>query len=308
MDASEIVDVLAASFFALLGIWAAVGGRHWFLRVAVVAVLLLGSLLVPAHQVAIEFGLAMILITAGVWIAHGRKTWEKRFSMQTVMLAMVVVAVIFAVFGSAPDYSSRNWIFIVSVGAIVASIALICLWIVFGKSLRWWLRGIIGGIVFALLSSWMYKNPLPISLCVSTIIISVLLLARGTRWFGSPPSDAPAPVNWQTVSCRIGLIAVVLSVSTPLYYILYRLLTPDPIPVVEVPEPNGYADLVAIGYTLPDSIRLTSSNALTLTIPKLESERSKLTEVIEQVDACLSKTCMVPNPFPPFGEKYNSEV
>ncbi|NOY41933.1 MAG: hypothetical protein GXP26_08865 [Planctomycetes bacterium] len=335
MEITHVIDAISAAFFALLGIWSAVGQRHWFLRTTVVAAFLLVCLLVPAYEVVIEYGLAIILITIGVWIARGEKTWRLRFSMRTLLLLMVVAAVVSAVLSSAPDFHYKRWLWLVGIGTLVASIALICLWIVFGKNLRWWRRVLVGLLGFALLAafpstlsalewvaagaSWQaafsqlfswyeiqlwFENGFTVFGLGVSIIIAVLLLARDSRWFDSRPSGPPIRANWKTIASRSGLVTLMLAIFLPLFYIGYRLATPTPIPVVEVPEPNGHDDLLAAGNMLTDSIFATAQAAGTLAIPKLEAERNNLAKVIERVDLGLKKKCLSLSPFPPRGDDY----
>jgi len=325
MDASDLVDVLSGSFFALLGIWAAVGQRHWFLRVTVVAVILLGCLLVPAYGVVIEFGLAIAFITAGVWIGHGRKSWQKRFSMQTIMLVMVVVAVISAVFGSAPELDSREWLFFVSVGTYVASIALNCLWIVYGKNLGWRLRVPVGLLVFVAVlcgayalrgisrgilrsdlqgtlaqyctwdyfQRWLGNNLLIAGLAVS-IIIAVLLLARGSRWFDTQASESQtSPGGWAIV-CRTGMTALMLAIFLPLCYIGYRLMTPTPFPEVVMPEPNAYDDLMAAGQSVTDDIQTTIRMVNSMSTEQLGDELTKFEPARSKIQEAFGKEIKVP--------------
>jgi hypothetical protein len=62
VNAYQIVDALCASFFALLGIWAAVVRRRWILRFALVTAVLLSTLLAPAYEVALEFATQISII------------------------------------------------------------------------------------------------------------------------------------------------------------------------------------------------------------------------------------------------------
>ncbi len=84
VEVSHFIYALSVSFFALLGIWAAVVRRHWFLRFAAVGGFLLITLLLPAYELVIEFGLQMAIIATGVWLARGRQRcgrgyhWKRR--------------------------------------------------------------------------------------------------------------------------------------------------------------------------------------------------------------------------------------
>ncbi len=105
MTVYHLIDALPAAFFGLLGIWAAVVRRHWFLRFAVVCVFLLVCLLIPAYEVVIDFGIAIALIMAGVSVARGFQRERFRFSLESALLAMVVVAIGSAVITKSPDFS-----------------------------------------------------------------------------------------------------------------------------------------------------------------------------------------------------------
>ncbi len=105
MTVYHLIDALPAAFFGLLGIWAAVVRRHWFLRFTVVCVFLLVCLLIPAYEVVIEFGIAITLIMAGVWISRGFQRERFRFSLESALLAMVVVAIGSAVVAKVPEFS-----------------------------------------------------------------------------------------------------------------------------------------------------------------------------------------------------------
>ncbi len=282
MTVYHLIDALPAAFFGLLGIWAAVVRRHWFLRFAVVCVFLLVCLLIPAYEVVIEFGIAIALIMAGVWISRGFQRERLRFSLETALLAMVVVAIGAAVIGKAPEFGWADWLNLFSIGGAIAIVSLLCLWLVFGNATLWrrLALGLLGFLMFTVLYyfssathylliqpewsfawlerlweratdpgmlSWGLGHCIPTSLLGFTTLCSALFLARGSRWFAVSEGDLRQRPNKRTLAARFGLVALMLCLFSPLCYLLYRLMTPTPYPVVEMPADNGWDDLVAAG-------------------------------------------------------------
>jgi len=276
----HLIDALPAVFFGLLGIWAAVVRRHWFLRFSVVCVFLLACLLLPAYEVVIEFGIAISLIMAGVWLARGRRHEPIRFSLESALLAMVVVAIGSAVIAKAPEFGWVDWLNLFGIGAFVALISLHCLWLVFGQASLWRRlpMSLLGFLVFTALYyfssatyylllqpewsyawveslwewasnpemlSWRLDHCIPTSLFGFSTLCLALVLARGSRWFTLANAGQSKPLNKRNSVARFGLVALMLCIFLPMCYLFYRLMTPTPYPVVEMPAENGWYDLVA---------------------------------------------------------------
>jgi len=321
----HLIDALPAAFFGLLGIWAAVVRRHWFLRFSVVCVFLLVCLLIPAYEVVIEFGIAIALIMTGVWLARGRRHEPFRFSLESALLAMVVVAIGSAVMAKAPEFGWSDWLNLFSIGAAVALISLLCLWLVFGQARlsRRLPLGLLGLLVFTALYyfssathylllepewsfawvkslwqraidpkvlSWGLGHCIPTSLLGFTTLCSVLVLTRSSRWFAVSEGDLPQPTNNRTQAARIGLVVLILCLFSPLCYLFYRLMTPMPYPVVEMPVDNGWDDLVAAG----DSNDFDYSSFVLSTQYGFKAEgQQSLSQVrnrLELIDQALSNT------------------
>jgi len=310
LDAFQITDAFSASFFGLIGIWAAVVRRHWFLRFAVVCLFLLLALLIPAYEIVIEFGIQIGLVLAGVWLVRGRKNWRPRVSLETILLLMVVV-VISAVAAKVPEFGLFKWLDLIGTGVGIAGFSLICLWIVFGKA-RWWKRILIGllgiGLFLAMVFSgemllytmrgglWMHYGNLGYiklwllrtgpSIALGVILLcSVLGLARASGWFAEAQSDSKSRLSRSVVASRITLVTIVLLVATPLFYIFYRLLTPTPYPVVEMPQPNAFDDYVAAGMMITtDDINALIKNMDSMPTLKLEREIDQLSGVFDRID------------------------
>jgi len=245
LTAYHLIDALPAAFFGLLGIWAAVVRRHWFLRFSVVSVFLLVCLLIPAYEVVIEFGIAIALIMAGVWVARGRWHESFRFSLESAMLVMVVVAIGSAVIAKAPEFGGSDWLNLFCIGSAVALASLLSLWLVFGETRlsRRLPLGLLGFLAFTTLYyfcsathhlliqpewstawveslwqrasdpnvfSWGLGHCVPTSLLGFTTLCSVLVLARGSRWFSVSDDDLPQPSNKRTLAARLGLVTLML--------------------------------------------------------------------------------------------------
>lgn len=279
MSVYHLVEALPAAFFALLGIWAAVVRRHWFFRFVIVCLFLLACLLIPAYEVVIEFGIAIGLITLGLWFSRERQQWQ--FSLESALLAMVVVAVGSAVVAKAPELQPHRWVDLVGIGLITAALSLQSLWLVFGRA-KLWLRILLSALVFcfsiasfyfiqstrALLlpsnwgegwleevrqatgadwaTTWGVEYCLPSSLLGITVLIVALVLARGTGWFGKDKLNKISPSK-DRVLAQIGFVCFLVCLISPIGYLFYRLVTPSPWPAVEMPENNGWDNFIEAG-------------------------------------------------------------
>ncbi|MEQ8210748.1 MAG: hypothetical protein RH917_13045 [Lacipirellulaceae bacterium] len=294
MDAHQILDALSASFFALLGIWAAVVRRHWFLRFSVVCICLLSALLIPAYEVVIEFGLLVTVIVTGVWLARKKPNWRPQFSLETALLLTVVVAVISAVAAKAPELSAHTWAWMIVNGVAPALLALGCLWLVFGRArlltrlivtalgfvpfvsfyhfLRVvettlstyltggrWQEELLESYKWDAVSQWVVVNAPILGLAI-TIILASLITAKASGWFASQDEqEQQSTSRWQALA-RTGLVASLLAVVVPLVYVFYRLLTPPELPTVELPVPNGYDDFATAGAMIKGDSQIMYSN------------------------------------------------
>jgi hypothetical protein len=92
------------------------------------------------------------------------------------------------------------------------------------------------------LISWIVALPV-----LSVAMFLLVLLASSA--YGAPGKS-------QTRS-RLAVVAMAFAgtaLAAPSLYVLYCLLTPDPKPVVTLPEPNGYDDLLAAGQLAENSL------------------------------------------------------
>jgi hypothetical protein len=328
VEVSHFTDALSVCFFALLGIWAAVVRRHWFLRFATVCVILLITLVLPAYEVIIEFGLQMAVIATGVWLARGRQTWRPRLSLETAMLLMVVVAIVFAVIARLPDFSPATWLGTVGIGVITGCVALICLWMVFGRPQRWvrvaggaaaislmlvllhfgnavqytlnssnrngWLATFVRYYEVDYIYFWLAWT-LKTAAIALTVMLSTLTLARYSGWFDAKAGVPCSLPSRRTVAARIGLCTMFLAIIAPLVYIFYRLLTPPPLPPIDLPSPNGYDLIVAAGRAAsPELAPVPWVTVATWPWEKVQSRHALFRPVVLQVKTALNLPCNAP--------------
>jgi hypothetical protein len=326
VNAYQLIDGLSLAFFALLAMWAAVVRRHWFLRFAVVSGCLLAALFIPAYEVVIEFGLMVSIILAGVWLARGG-TLKPRMSLETALLAMVVVAVVAAVAARLPDLALATWIELITVGISGGLLAILLLWISAGQASKkvraiWGSVGLL--IVFALYHfgktasnathSWQGGNnwlehfvrsyrsdfilgwlldQLPAIGITCVVCLAAIALARASGWFTVIPRSSEDP-TFSAALARCALVGLAALVVTPLLMLFYRLLTPPPIPAPVLTSPNGFDDLVAAGRMVPAGITTPqqvfgNANSPAPNETQLAAELLSLQPVFDQIDKGLSR-------------------
>ena len=327
VDASQIIDAVSASFFGMLGVWAAVDRRHWFIRFGVVCGVLLFLLFIPAYELVVIFGVEMTLIATGVWIVRGRRRWRLRLSVETALLTMVIVAIVAAVAARLPDFGAHRWIWLVDAGCRTAMISLTSLWIVTLQRPTWlrlvqgcaaillllvalhfmdaqknalyktmggevWWDELAAHYKFEALPAWLHEN-LPTLALGMGLMISIMAFAKASCWF---TSDAPSEVRPRRLSVLIArgaLVLLLFTVAGPTLYLYYRLLTPTPLPVAELPVPNGYDDFIAAGELTPAVIPTLIGVASTPTRAILEGYYHDVEPAVERIAEGLEKNCWV---------------
>ncbi len=324
MNASHWINALSASLFALLGIWAAVVRRHWFLRFAVVGGVLALALLVPAYEIVIEFGVAMGLIALAVGATRRPRPWRARWSIETILLAMVVAAAVAAVIGAAPTYGAEMWIRLFGIGFTISYFGLVCLWIVCGRARRS-VRVVVGfaaialyvvvmyvgeGILYSasgatgqarpgtfrrLMESWFqweYSAVWMAAMFPSVaagvgIMLTVLAASRTSGWF-SREEVAVGP--GARLAARGFLCLAMAAILTPNLYLLYRLCTPPELPAARIPVDNGYDDFLAAGRSASTTLaNLVGVDIAALTDGQLADWFDKLPDVFGGIEKGLSK-------------------
>jgi hypothetical protein len=148
MNAARLlIDSAPATLFGMIALWAAVSKRHWFARTAIVAGMVLVTLLIPAFEIVILLGLQSLLVALGMTV------WRRRsgsasvtaevpssarsgfhVSLETLMLVVVIVAVGTAVVARTPPSVVGDFYWLVANACVAAGDCLTCVWIVFGRA------------------------------------------------------------------------------------------------------------------------------------------------------------------------------
>lgn len=337
MNAFQLIDALSASFFGLLGIWATVVQRHWFLRLAVVVAFLLAPMVIPAYEVVIEFAIQVALVAAVTCYArHGfRGPWK--FSVGSALLLMVVVAVSATVVAQAPNHVWTRLPILVGIGLVTAYATLLCLWIVCGASrLRYRLGlGMVGvALLLAMLTAggvvraqnypmfngrwwqqvqrdfnaaylqWHAAQALPTMLLAVGLTTMVVTLAKLSGWFDfarEQRSSRPYSMRFS----RGALVACLIAIVAPLFLVLYKLATPPDAPTVILPSPNGYDDFVAAGKMAPsDIVQYLSVGGRSISLAEQRKLYQQLQPVIDRIVVGLTKECRVADPY---GDEVSAE-
>jgi hypothetical protein len=139
--------LLVTSFtcVGLLALWAAKSERHWFVRTAIVFIVLSPLLAVPALEPFVVFAIQSAVVAFGVMLYRRRvikhsstKEIETdaevkaapcvRFSLTTVMLGMVLVAIVAAIAVRFPRLNVPGWTTIFLNGAAAEVSTLVGAW------------------------------------------------------------------------------------------------------------------------------------------------------------------------------------
>ncbi|NOY42545.1 MAG: hypothetical protein GXP26_12005 [Planctomycetes bacterium] len=272
----------------LLAAWAATSPKHWFLRTGVFVAVLALLLLIPAYEPFVAFVLQGAVVAAGVqctrwWRqrkeAEDRSSPRTQFSLATLLLVTVYVAIAAAVATRLPALNFRAWQSVVLIGAISGLATLLGLWIVHGRLVRWWLRVVVGFILalsislplvwgdWFVLSAVYYPWPppapgsvwskgiyggysdsdpiavwIPITISIIGIFCGIFLLLF--RFVVTDPIATCMVPRLKRITTGYSLLLLASVLLIPPAFVYYQLMTPLPIPQTDLPDPNGYDALV----------------------------------------------------------------
>ncbi len=315
---SALAQLLFSSLVCvgLLAVWAATSPRHWFLRTGAFTAALALLLLIPAYEPLVVFALQGTVIAAGV---QGACSWRRRkepesrhpsptrYSLATLLLLTVFVAIAAAVFSRLPEQGFVAWQCTMLTGVVSGIATLLGLWMVYGQRMRWWQRVVLGlvlslGISLPLVwDDWLLSGFgfydesatlwIPIIVCV-TVSLSVLLwlmegLANGnSAWSRS---------RWKrSLAIAALLLAAIALVRSPAE-VYYQLMTPLPIPQDVMPNPNGWDDLVAAGAIAANwKFSNTSYYHDTAPLKELTAAVNEMKPAYERVQIGLAKDVQKP--------------
>ena len=106
-----LVVLLVTSFtcVGMLAMWAATSPRHWFVRVAVVFVVLSPLLAVPAHEVFATFVIECTVVAVGA-TAYRKSYLGRRFSLSALLFMVAVVSISTVISLRLPRLNGTAWI------------------------------------------------------------------------------------------------------------------------------------------------------------------------------------------------------
>lgn len=319
-----VVEALSVTFFGLLGIWAAVARWHWFLRLAMVGLILGAPLLIPAYEIVLTFAIQILTIVGVVWFVRRPNVVRLRFSLGTALLLMVLASVVAGFAIRVPQLHWFDWLRIIGVGLISAYATLLAFWLVYGKA-RWRSRvgiGVIGMAVLVLmrfavdcfdyalnngrigvrwelffteffsagilLHPWLHWCLLPIALGMS-LMFGVIALGRSSQWINEPSDNASTARDTSLFLVRSLFCLLIAVVTLSMAFVLWELATPQPLPIAAFPDPNGYDDLIAAGISALPLTTKAKKPAWALSDTELGARIQTLQPVLDRIDLGLSR-------------------
>ncbi len=290
-------ELMLLSLAGLLAVWGGLGRPHWFVRAMVVLSGLSLWLFVPAYEPMLVFftqtAVAALLLA---WAKRRRATKQRvagsersdapecddlghrcaltqpprrlQFSLRDMLLWTVVVALVSAAAAQVTvDVWHGCWRYMLH-GTVYGLLTVLAAWVALGRS-RWWLRAIGGCLAFP-----------------SAIMVGWTILGRWSGLFGGTPPTRLA----LRYAARIGVVAVSLLILLPSAVLHYTLVTPTPIPLVELPEPNGYDDLVRANESLAKVIEPERADGVDV----LRAFVQKHASTLQIARTGLDRECQVP--------------
>ena len=292
LQAISLLLITSLCCIGLLATWAATSPRHWFWRTGVFVAVMLLLLLIPAYEAVVAFSIQGAVVATGVKFFRRKNRLKDspsadngtRFSLATIMLATVYVAITVAVAVRIPEQNLYAWQSLVLIGLSSGLTVLMSLWIIFGQIIRRSLRILVAFITIPLLaipltwgdwlihsfvdySSWppqpdtgyffgLFGEYRGLELYVAWLFInffSILLFSIAIWLFSFLAFSAKAKnagaVKTMSHRKRIFaggvLLSLLLTLAIPPSVIYYRLMTPLPIPETVIPNPNGWDELYA---------------------------------------------------------------
>jgi len=343
-----ILLVTSFTCVGLLSLWAATSPRHWFVRTAVVLVVLSPLLMIPAYEPFVVFIIQSLIIAMGMllyrWQARqhspersgsddtdAQEAKHFRFSISTLLLMTVFVAIVVAIAMKLPKLNLTAWTTVGLNGAVGGAATLFAASMFAHKRGRTALRVICLACCIAMsvvvsmfdwfmpsitdsYSGWppdptsiaMLGMPGPVRPIVAWLFIpllvallTTLLVALWRAAFGAsrPPSGKLNPACPRAPRRRLArgvFILLALAIGAFPLLVLGKLLTPDPIPETTMPAPNAYDDFLSAANIVA-STQLDGSLDLEVAMPKqISAEVAKCAKAYELIDDALDKPCVVP--------------
>lgn len=326
----------ALTIVGVMALAAAVSPGHWFLRTAAFLAPLLMLLRVPAIELLVALALQGAIVATGVYLAR-RRQWRRaikrsncvdpdaiavptegfasktaaqphrpRFSMTTLLLAMVLCGATAAIAARTPALNRYAWQSIALIGVCGGLATLLGAWAATRQAWRILPAAIIAGVAalavgavpawldYFVLSfagyggSWPpddpSSNPLingdewPVLEWLTLLPLATLFVSLLVGSYRAVEFLSPQRRSFRGRRLIRGLAAIVLGgvlflVVVPSVEEMYVLLTPQPIPRTTLPDPNAFDTFVAAGQAI-DKALVNSANFDVDTAPRVDVERA----------------------------------
>ncbi|MGI9457016.1 MAG: hypothetical protein ACR2NU_10665 [Aeoliella sp.] len=261
--AALVVTSLATG--GLLGLWAASSRWHWFARTMVVFAVLTPLLWRPIYEPFVTLLVEVAVVVLGVMIY--RRNWPKwRFSVRTLLMLTVPVAILTAAAMRAPEIEWIDGGRTVGLGVVGGAIAMLATWLS-RSQWKWWKRAVVIVVALPLLAiGWaatdyialfadefifFVSNSTTLELWLidalwATLSVAMLLLAV---FLLLPTILEPAEdKNFRQWLRRLAIgLAVVIFVFPS--YVAWLLSNPLPIPEITHTASPAYLELVELAET-----------------------------------------------------------
>jgi hypothetical protein len=340
--------LLVTSFtcVGLLALWAATSPRHWFLRAAGVVAALLPLLLAPAYEPLVVFTIQCIAVAVGVFVYRWRRDrfarlamWPStansdppasfRFSLSSLLLAMVLLAVASLVAARLPRMNFYAWSSAVVVGTACGLVTLIAAWM-FVSPRKWlaWPIGLLLCIGFGAILwgvdwfaysvvkqlDWPPRDPASIptrmlgvpdppvlvwlfTLPVIALVMCLLLMAWSVAFTAANVDrrrGGRPPGRGRLIVARVIWSAAILLLAAFPLCLLAQMTQRLSVPGSRLPSPNGYDDLVAAGHAILVGSPMLNTAIDPASTEELADEVRKFSQTFERIRLGLSRPIVTP--------------
>jgi hypothetical protein len=329
--AVAIILISALTTVGLIAVWAATSLGNWFWRTMAFLGAMSPLLLIPAYEPFVAFVIQGAVVAGGVKIARwraNRKTGEpflrSRFSLKTILLAIVPAALLVAVAVRLPALNFLAWQSVLLIGLGSGAATLAAWWILYGQSSNRRVRGLLALLMVSAVSlalacgdyfiysvdgiaGWppepaamgiinlfgTYADNAPVLMWTPILLTVMVLLVISVSILLARRNGIPAG-HLKILGHVFGVVVFSLSV-VPAAFIYLSLMNPLPIPGASIPNPNGYDDFRAAGKMLPASLLVNSSSfdAETATEQELQQASDEIEETLDRVRQGLEKPVMI---------------
>lgn len=328
--AVAILLTSALTTVGLLALWAATSRAHWFWRTMLFLAAIAPLLLIPAYEPFVAFVIQGTVVAAGIQLAkwrtarkNGEAFFKSRFSLRTVLLAMVPIGVLSAVTVRVPELNWYAWQSVILIGLGGGLATLAAWWVTYGRYDNWKMRGLLALLVVSTVSIPVFCGdhfmitvdgiagwpPDPAALGMinpfgtytdgaPALIWTPILLAVATLtaiFSGLMRGLVDSESTRHLVRFRTGVAVLLLLITAVPAALLYMaLMNPLRIPPAQIPNPNGYNDFLSAVELLPAKPLVNSGgfDSETASEQELEQASNEIATVLDRVRKGFQKDAM----------------